>query len=147
MNIKICSIAAIGLFSACLFLPLACSKNNDNPVPSVYVDFNIYLNQPSSAALNAVGGWLYFTGGVRGIVVYRLNIDQFMAYDRNCTYNPSLANAIVSVDSSGLMVSDSTCGSRFVLIDGSVNHGPATVGLRQYHADFDGLNTVHVYSN
>jgi hypothetical protein len=147
MNSKICSILAVALFSAAILLPAGCSKSTDNPVPSVYVDFTIYLSQPSNASLNAVGGWNYYTGGARGIIVYRLNIDTFMAFDRNCTYNPNLASAVVSVDSSGLMASDASCGSRFVLIDGSVSQGPATIGLRQYHADFDGLNTVHVYSN
>ena len=69
-----------------------------------------------------------------------------MAYDRNCTYNPGDANAVVSVDSSGLMALDASCGSRFVLIDGSVNQGPATIGLKHYHADYDGLSSVHVYN-
>jgi len=134
------------LLTAGLFLFTDCSKNNDNPVPSVYVDFNIYLNQPSSTNLNAVGGWMYATGGSRGIIIYRLSIDTFMAFDRNCTYNASSASAVVSVDASGLFAADSSCGSKFVLIDGSVNNGPATVNLRKYNAVFDGVSTVHVYN-
>ena len=123
-----------------------CSSKTDNPVPSVAVDFTLYLNQPGFNALNAVGGWVYVTGGSRGIIVYRLNIDTFMAFDRNCTYNPASSNARVSVDNTGLFAVDTSCGSKFVLIDGSVSQGPATIGLRQYHADYDGLNSVHVYN-
>ena len=129
-----------------LFFLTDCTKNNENPVPTVYVDFTIYLSQPAYTNLNAVGGWVYLTGGARGIIVYRLSIDTFKAYDRNCTYNPSDADARVSVDSSGLFAVDASCGSKFVLIDGSVNHGPATVSLRQYNASYDGVNSVHVYN-
>jgi len=139
-----------GIFScflvSMLFFFTNCNKDPENPVPSVYVDFVLYLNQPSNTNLNAVGGWIYTTGGSRGIIVYRLSMDTFMAYDRNCTYNPDQASAVVSVESSGLFASDTSCGSKFVLIDGSVNHGPATVNLRQYHADYDGLNSVHIYN-
>jgi hypothetical protein len=123
-----------------------CSSKTDNPVPVVAVDFTLYLNQPGFSALSAVGGWVYVTGGSRGIIVYHLNVDTFMAFDRNCTYNPTAADARVSVDNTGLFAADTSCGSKFVLIDGSVSQGPATIGLRQYHADYDGLNAVHVYN-
>ena len=129
-----------------LFLFTDCGKDSDNPVPSVYVDFTLYLSQPSNSNLNAVGGWIYTTGGARGIIVYRLSIDTFMAFDRNCTYNSDAASAVVAVESNGLFAADSSCGSKFVLIDGSVNQGPATVGLRHYHADYDGVNSVHIYN-
>lgn len=45
---------------------------------------NIEIN-PNSAEfqeLNAVGGWMYITGGNYGIIVYRLSFDEFKAYDR-----------------------------------------------------------------
>ena len=123
-----------------------CSNKKENPVPEVYVDFHIYLNQPDFNALNSVGGWVYVSGGSRGILVYRLDLSTCVALDRNCTYNSTAANAIVTVDSTGLYARDTSCGSRFVLIDGSVSQGPATIGLRQYKADFDGFQTVHVHN-
>ena len=132
--------------AASLFLFTDCGKDSDNPVPSVYVDITLYLSQPSNSALNAVGGYVYVTGGARGIIVYRLSIDTFMAYDRNCTYNSDAASAVVEVESNGLFAADSSCGSKFVLIDGSVDQGPATVGLRRYNAVYDGVNSVHIYN-
>jgi len=139
---RIFSIFVIGF----LLGLVSCSRNEDNPVPQTYVDFYVYLNEPSNIKLNSPGGWVYFSGGSKGIVVYRLDIDHFKAFDRNCTYNSSLANAQVSVDSSGLFLADNSCGSKFVIIDGSVNNGPATVPLRQYIADYDGVGIVHVHN-
>ena len=49
----------------------SCKKDNDGNVPITGVDILIYVNNPSYINLNAVGGWVYITGGVRGIIVYR----------------------------------------------------------------------------
>ena len=60
---------------------------NQNIVPYVYVNQYINISLPSYSSLNAVGGWIYITGGSKGIIVYRQSFDQFSAYDRHCTYN------------------------------------------------------------
>ena len=46
------------------------------------INFSIYPNTPEYQDLNDVGGWVYLTGGNYGLIVYRLSIDEFMAYDR-----------------------------------------------------------------
>jgi len=118
-------------------------RKNDDPVPYVYVNFYVNINAPQYTNLTSVGGWIYVTGGYKGIVVYRNSIEEFCAYDRACPYKPSIDNERIEVESNGLTAIDSTCGSRFLLMDGSVVNGPATISLTRYKTYFDG-STIQV---
>ena len=51
-------------------------------IREIGINFSIYPNTPEYQELNDVGGWVYITGGQDGIIVYRLSLDEFMAYDR-----------------------------------------------------------------
>ena len=126
-------------------LSLTSCKKDDDAVPNVSVNIVISTTDPSYNDLNAVGGWIYLTGGSRGIIVYRYSIDEFMAYDRHCTYEPLESCAIVEVDQSGIIAEDLCCGSQFLLTDGSVIDGPASVSLKLYQTSFDG-NNLFVYN-
>jgi Rieske Fe-S protein len=123
---------------------LACRDKN-NVVPNTYVDVMIYTNNPAYVNLNVIGGWVYVDGGARGLIIYRKSNDEFAAYDRNCTYNPSDACATVHMETDNITASDTCCGSRFQVIDGSVIKGPAAQGLRRYQTTFDG-SVLHVYN-
>ena len=116
-----------------------CKKDqNDERVP--YVPVNIVLNtsDPLFVKLNAPGAWAYVNGGSRGIVIYRLSLDDFRAYDRHCPYQPNNTCGKVSVNTSQIMAVDSCCGSEFVLTDGTVAKQPASRPLTQYSTSFDG---------
>jgi nitrite reductase/ring-hydroxylating ferredoxin subunit len=129
------------------FIALAgfsCKKENDN-VPETPVDIYLYTSNPSFFNLNAIGGWVYITGGVRGILVYRKSSTEFMAYDRNCTYQSSQPCATVVVDATNIIAKDSCCGSRFSIYDGSVLQSPAAAPLKQYYTTYDG-NVLHIYN-
>lgn len=121
-----------------------CKKDNEQ-IPDVYVDLYIYTTDPAFANLNAIGGYQYFSGGSKGILVYRKSQNEFMAYDRHCPYKVSDGN-IVTVDAnSGLLAVDSKCGSKFLITDGSVNQGPAVNPLKRYQTAFDGT-VLHIYN-
>jgi hypothetical protein len=128
-----------------VFLLTDCKKSS-NAIPNVAVDFNVYLNEPSYSALNAPGNFVYLTGGYKGIILYRFNIETFIAYDRACSYDPYVGAAIITVDSTGLGLSDHNCGSKFNILDGSVTKSPASLPLKRYGADFDGVSVVHVHN-
>ncbi len=128
-----------------LILIESCKKNNDNGVPIAAVDIYIYANNPSFINLNAIGGWVYITGGVRGILVYRKSTSEFMAYDRNCTYQSSDACATVIVDATNIIATDTCCHSKFSMYDGSVLQAPAGLPLKAYSTTFDG-NVLHIYN-
>ena len=122
-----------------LFLFPNCRKN-DEPVPYVYVNFYVNLSSPQFISLTSVGGWVYVTGGYKGIVIYRNSIDEFCAYDRACTYKPTTDCERIDVEDNGITAIDSCCGSRFLLMDGSVVNGPATVSLTRYKTYYNGTS-------
>jgi nitrite reductase/ring-hydroxylating ferredoxin subunit len=132
------------LFITVIFSLHSCRKN-DNSVPDVHVDITINVNEPQFVSLNVVGGWVYITGGSRGIIVYRRSNDQFTALERHCTFDPEKSSAYAVVDSTNLTATDQTCGSAFQLYDGAVTAGPANKPLKQYHTSFDGM-WVRIYN-
>jgi len=122
-----------------LLLPVySCKDNNDGEIPYVHVDFQIDILSSFYPELSNVGGWVYLTGGYKGIVVYRLSMEEFLAYDRCCSYQPRVSCEIVDVEESGLTMKCPCCNSRFLILDGTVIEGPATQILRQYRTFFDG---------
>ncbi|MCU0433061.1 MAG: hypothetical protein MUC87_06375 [Bacteroidia bacterium] len=123
------------LFSTC--------RREQQVVPNVAVNVIIYLNDPQNIALTTVGGWMYVNGGNRGIVVHRISQNEFVAFDRTCPYRPDEAASQVSVDSSNVILEDRSCGSKFLLSDGSPIQTPALVPLRQYNTTFDG-NAIRI---
>ena len=102
----------------------SCNKNQ-NIVPYVYVDQYINISLPSYSSLNNIGGWVYITGGSKGIIIYRQSYDQFSAYDRHCTYNAENPCGKATVDSTNSFVECSCDNSRYQLFDGLVIQGPA----------------------
>ncbi len=123
---------------------LSCRKTAE-PVPYASVNLDVYITDPAYVSLNAIGGWVYVTGGVRGLILYRKSNDEFLAFERNCTYRPSDNCALVKVESSNVSMADSCCGSRFQIMDGAVLNGPASLPLKQYQTTFNGT-LVHVYN-
>jgi nitrite reductase/ring-hydroxylating ferredoxin subunit len=127
-----------------LLLGNACSKDETNDIAQYYVDFTIYLNEPSCVDLTVVGGWMYVNAGTKGVIIYRKSTTEFTASERNCTFDPTASCSIVQV-LSGISAVDSCCSSRFSIFDGSVINGPATRPLYQYKTLFDG-NALRVYN-
>ena len=128
-----------------IFVSTKCTKNEDSSdVPDVAVNLSIYVNLPSNFALQAIGGYQYYDGGSNGIVVFRSDVDQFMAYDRHSTYQVD-NYCQVEVDSSSIYLSDPCSGSRFSLYDGSVVEGPAVYPLTQYKTSYSN-DVLRVYN-
>lgn len=137
-----------GILFLSLIITGSCKKNNQSEnVPKVYVDLLLQLNLPSYTALNTINNWVYVNGGNRGIIVYRRTSQDFVALERNCTYDPEKSSATVEVQSNNITAIDSACGSKFQITDGSVTQGPATRSLVQYHAEYDASrNELHIYN-
>ena len=147
INIEL-TIYKIKYISFLLFTVLVIScVRNQNIVPYVYVNQYINISLPSYSSLNAVGGWIYITGGSKGIIVYRQSFDQFSAYDRHCTYNANDPCGKASVDSTNSFVECSCDGSQYQLYDGLVIQGPALYSLKPYQTTFDPLtNQLHIFN-
>ncbi len=130
--------------SLILFTLNACDSAHQ-VVPNVYVDFSIRLMDPEFNSLTIPGNSLTVTGGVNGIIIYRISQDEFAAYDRTCTHDVN-ENCKVYVDETKLFAVDTACcGTKFLLLDGSVSEGVATYPLKRYRTYFDGY-TLRVYN-
>lgn len=130
-----------------LSLAPGCRKEGSTPkgAPPVLVDFTINVNNPAYNDLAVPGGWVYVTGGNQGIIIYRRTVDDFVALDRLCMYQPSQP-CRVHVDDSQVTATDTTCcGSSFLLLDGSVTQGPSSLGLTRYNTTFNGT-TLRIFN-
>ena len=124
----------------------SCNKNQ-NRVPYVPIDLYINTTLPLYTNLNVIGGWVYVSGGSKGLIVYRQTAEKFMIYDRHCTYDVNAQCASASVDSTNMAISCDCDGSQYQLYDGAVINGPASFPLQQYQSIYDGLaNTLHIYN-
>jgi hypothetical protein len=133
-------------FISILFLTLSCNPDLvDDPIPhGNFPDIIITLsNYPS---LISDGGYILINdGGVRGIILYRKNISMYLAFERNCTFQPGDACATVDIHSSTLFMQDTCCGSSFNF-DGIPTGGPAWRPLLQYQTSLSG-NTLTITDN
>lgn len=122
-----------------------CNGYEHETIPRVKVNFTIYPDDVNYLDLNHSGGYVYLTGGVAGIIVYRVDQTTFLAYDRACPYDWEDMDAWICVEESGLTLIDENCGSRFNILDGSVINGPAQFPLLNYKTSYDGRR-LRVYN-
>jgi nitrite reductase/ring-hydroxylating ferredoxin subunit len=123
-----------------LLVLVSCNRDlSDDPIPfQAFADIVIALNQPAYASLSTDGGYKAESGGVRGIIIYRVNSTTYYAYERNCSFQPSGACATVDVHSSGLFMIDTCCNSSFGFTDGNPTGGPAWRPLLRYRTQLSG---------
>ena len=123
-----------------LFMTAAsCKKETQAPeIPYIYVNFNLNPNGTQYIHLNVVNGWETVTGGYNGILIFRKSLNEFMAFERACPYDPLVKGARVVVDKSGITCTCPICGSKYILMDGTPYDGPSRYTLKQYTTTYDG---------
>lgn len=109
----------------------------EDGIPIVLVEETINLNNYQYQPLSYIGGFVYLNAGVRGIILYRSSVNDYLAIERNCTFQPLDPCADVSVDTSTLFLLDSCCNSTFDF-NGYPTGGPASLPLRLYETFLDG---------
>ena len=124
----------------------SCKQNS--PIPEVYVNFYLELNNPVFTPLNTIGGYIVIQDeGYKGIIICRTNFDQFAVYDAACTYDPHDTWGRVVPESNGLFAKDTVCGSKFDLYYGYAQNGPATIPLKLYMAEYNpNTNTLFIHN-
>jgi Rieske Fe-S protein len=147
----IMSYKSIIYFSSILLLAGAlssCGRERQVPVPEVYVNYTVYLNNPSNNKLREPNSYLILPDqGNLGIILYRRTIgepDDFIALDLTCTNEP-LGSCKVAFDDTGFYLVCPCCGSKFSVWDGLVAEGPAKWSLKQYSTSLT-LSTVRIYN-
>ena len=107
-------------------------------VSEVYVNIEIPINQPAYSDLQTVGNSIFITGGVKGIIIYHSNINEYKAFDRNCSFEPSSSCAIINSISS-TVASCGCCTSKFLIDqEGIAANGPALLPLKKYYTRLSG---------
>ena len=129
-------------------LGTACDRERQIPIPYVYVNYTVYLNNPSNNHLRVPGSWLILPDeGNLGIILYRRTLgeaDDFVALDQTCSNEP-LGTCKVAIDSSGFYLVCPCCESEFSIWDGYVTKGPARWPLKEYTTAL-GANTVRIFN-
>lgn len=121
-----------------------CKKSQTN-IPHTPVDVYIDTKLPSYISLNIIGGWIYASGGYKGLIIYRRSQEAFNAYERACPYDPTADCSLVQVLKDNITAVDSCCGSQYIITDGNVIKGPSTFTLQQYQTSFDGT-ILHIFN-
>lgn len=142
-------------------LPLlhGCQKYPENPYrPLLPYQITIYPNTMQYQDLNFVSGWVYITSNVestsRGIIVYRVSNNEFLAYDRippnepdACTDSQGNTTRLV-VDFP--FVVDRCNNAYYNILNGQIiirepdmvpnfpTDGTVVYPLIQYHTNYDG---------
>jgi hypothetical protein len=141
--------------SVIAILPISCGK--ENPVNELipHVNVNLLINPASpqytagpngNGDLSFDGNWAYVSGGYRGIIIYNAGFDEYKAYERTAPYNyPNGTECRVTVDETAFFAIDPCSTSKYNLLDGSPYEGPATLSLKQYQTQFDGVY-LHVFN-
>ena len=129
MKIRILALFCLLFFS--------CQKEEDY-IQNVVVDINLNLTLPEFSDLQAVGNYVFITGGVKGIIVYHQGFDSYKTYDRNCSFEPSLSCARIDSVNSSIAICK-CCNSMFLLEQNGDNiDGPALLPLKQYPNNLSG---------
>ena len=122
------------------------SKSDEQPlIPYAPVNLSINITNQQYAELRRDNGAVVLPvkgpagdGGVKGVIVVRQSQGVFLAFERNCPYQPYDAYALVSLDhSSRLFMQDSLCKSQFDM-KGQITGGPTPRPLKQYNTSLQG---------
>ena len=141
------SILKIASILLVIAMTINCNKNNQDRAFYPTMDVYINISLPQYNTLQVPGGWAYVSGGLKGILVYARGGNEFVAYDRNCTYNEENSCGIAEVNSDNILVDCECDGSQYNIFDGTVNTAPATLPLKAYQTSFNSNNnTLRIYN-
>ena len=130
-----CKIAIMksSLYILSISLLIASCNSKDDYIKEVYVNILLDLSLPEYSDLQISGNSIFIEGGVEGIIIYHGVGDDYKVYDRNCSYEPSLACSYIDSVSSGIAYCG-CCASAFLLAqDGVAANSPALLPLKKYY--------------
>ncbi len=110
-----------------------CSSDfqNNDILPYVQVNETIDLNLPEFVDLNVPGNWAYGRGGLKGIIIYRLNNTSFKAFERAAPHIQLSACSQMVVENS-LIMKCPCDDSEFQIINGAPRTSGITYSAREY---------------
>ena len=153
--------SGVVLLAIMLFSGFSCDKRSVNPnIPRVVINVTINPNTTIFQELNTPGGWIYLEeqpgiyipSGSRGVIVYRMTMTEFKAYERQppnfpfecCDDNYYTCGKLV-VGGNYPFVKDTCNDNLYQLLDGSLFQGVGQYPLIEYNAMYDGA-LLHVFN-
>ena len=134
------------LLVACTLLLLFGCKKEEHPVPNyrftAYVDLMLpdYNQQVFTLRTDSYGARV----GVAGVIVYRLAMDEYYAFERYCPHDKDPQCAVAP---DATLAVCPCCGSKFLLLSeiGDVEEGPSAYSLKRYKTRVEG-STLIIYN-
>ena len=138
---KIFRISILFFAALLTIFAVSCKNKLDNMIDiNGHVSFTIYPNTIEYQELNAVGGWMYVTPQAftnsRGVIVYRFQLDEFMAYDRHPLFIDGPCENY-QLEVSLPFVVDSCNDQKYIILNGFNANGDGTY-IYRYYTSFDG---------
>ena len=132
------AIMKLSIYILSISLLIASCNSKDDYIEEVYVNILIDLSLPEYSDLQISGNSIFIEGGVEGIIIYHGVGDHYKVYDRNCSYEPSLACSQIDSVNAGIAYCG-CCTSAFLLAqDGAVANSPALLPLKEYYFTLSG---------
>ena len=122
--------------------------NNDYTFPNTQVNIAIPITMPQyNNVYNNIWGYEYLNGGLGGIIIVKSLNNEFIAYDRSCTFELN-SDCIVSGSNLNdpILTCTDCCNSKFIINDGSVTDGEANQALKRYNTYFNITKIIFHYS-
>jgi hypothetical protein len=128
-------------------LPFAGCKEDISPVSpvaDVIVQEQVNLNSVQSQDLQkGDGNFIYISGGIKGIIVYRKSAEIYLAFERKSPYRMEDTCGIITVPPSRFYMED-TCHKCTFGWEGRPQSGPCREILKQYKVQFISSNTLSI---
>ena len=142
---KIASMKKLNSILIISFLIFSCN-NQDDFIQNVYVNETIPLNLPEYSEILIPGNSIFVEGGVEGIIIYHGVGEDYNVYDRNCSYEPSLACSYIDSVNSGIAYCG-CCTSAFLISNtGEPINAPAMLPLKAYKWSLDNNNVLRIFN-
>ena len=139
------AVMKIAVYLLSISLLIASCNSKDDYIKDVYVNIHIDLSLPEYSGLQVSGSSIFVEGGVEGIIIYHGVGNDYKVYDRNCSYEPSLACSHIDSVNAGIAYCG-CCSSAFLLSnDASVLNSPALLPLKMYNWSLSG-SQMRIYN-
>ena len=121
----------LALLTILVFSNCSTENQNNDILPYVQINESVDLSLPEFVNLNVPGGWAYGPGGIKGVIIYNINGNQFKAFERAAPHlQPSACSQMVVENS--LFMRCPCDDSEFQIINGAPRTNGITHAAREY---------------
>ena len=129
------------LTTVVFFTSCSVDLQNNDLLPNIPVNKSINLELPQYINLQVPGGWVYTSGGIKGIILYNINGTEFKAFDRACPSN----DCSTPMTFNGSTKLKCSCDdSEYSILNGSSQTNGNTFSAREYLVTRSSSSTLRI---